>query len=59
MFVFSILMLRCLKINPWQIYVFELLLKQMAMERSFIFEWTRYVIIIQYMNKMAELNIEA
>jgi len=59
MLVFSIWMLRCTGIKLWRLYVFELLLKEMIMQHSFIFEGTRYVTIIQYMNEIAKRTTEA
>jgi len=59
MLVFSIWMLRCLDIKMWRLYVFELLLKEMIIKHSCIFEGTRYVTIIQYMNEIAKRTTEA
>lgn len=59
MLVFSIWVLRCLDIKMWRFYVFELSLKEMIIKHSFIFEGTRYVTIIQYMNEIAKRTTEA
>jgi len=39
--------------------MFKLLLKEMIIKNSFIFEGTRYVTIIQYMNEIAKQTTEA
>jgi len=59
MLVFSIWMLRCSDVKLWRLYVFELLLKEMIIKHSFIFEGTGYVTSIQYMNEIAERTAEA
>jgi len=56
MLVFSKWVLRCSYIK---LYLFVLLLKEMIIKHSFIFEGTRYVTIIQYMNEIAKRTTEA